>query len=189
MGDYCERCSSKPNSIWRNGICQCNTGYAEVNGVCTLRTLATVSCNVATFFDSQLQKCLPCSDGCLSCIDCYDCTQCRPDYILDPKTALCLEVCGDGKRYTSACDDGNNIDGDGCSKDCRIEVGSSCYGGSPNSKDICSARLPTAIAIESRGQTRLFGKVVLNVRINHLPAALITSPHDCKDSCGSVLVT
>ncbi len=120
MGDYCERCASKPNSLFRNGICQCNTGYVDLNGACVLKTDAASECNVGTYSDNQLKKCLPCSDGCLSCRDCYDCSQCRPDYVLQTKTGLCVEVCGDGKRYTSGCDDGNNIDGDGCSKDCKV---------------------------------------------------------------------
>ncbi len=42
MGDYCERCASKPNSVWNNGICKCNTGYADVNGVCTLVTAVSI---------------------------------------------------------------------------------------------------------------------------------------------------
>jgi cysteine-rich repeat protein len=29
-------------------------------------------------------------------------------------------MCGDGKRFVLECDDENNFDGDGCSKDCRI---------------------------------------------------------------------
>lgn len=91
-----------------------------MSGACSLKTSVSVSCNVGTFFEGQLQKCLPCSDGCLSCKDCYDCSQCRPDYTLEPKTGLCLEVCGDGKKYVLACDDGNNVDGDGCSKDCNV---------------------------------------------------------------------
>jgi cysteine-rich repeat protein len=123
----------------------------------------------------------------LSCKDCYECTQCRPDYTLDAKTGLCLEVCGDGKRYTAECDDGNNVDGDGCSKDCNAEVGFSCYGGSPSSKDSCTAVLPSTVSIESRGQTRLYGKVVLNVRLNYLPKALLASANDCKESCNTVL--
>lgn len=90
IGDYCERCASKPNSVFTNGICQCNNGYVDLNGVCTLKTVCDVECNVGTYFDSQLQKCLPCSDGCLSCKTCYDCTQCRPDYNLDAKSGLCL---------------------------------------------------------------------------------------------------
>jgi cysteine-rich repeat protein len=98
-----------------------------------------------------------------------------------------LEICGDGKKYTSECDDGNNIDGDGCSKDCNLEVGFSCYGGSPKTKDTCTSVLPSSISIEDRGQSRLYGKVVLNVRLNFLPRPLITSANDCKDACGSVL--
>jgi len=35
----------------------------------------------------------------------------------------CLDVCGDGKRMNDSieCDDGNKVDGDGCSKNCEIE--------------------------------------------------------------------
>jgi cysteine-rich repeat protein len=29
-------------------------------------------------------------------------------------------MCGDGKRFILQCDDGNNEDGDGCSRDCKI---------------------------------------------------------------------
>jgi cysteine-rich repeat protein len=100
-----------------------------------------------------------------------------------------LEICGDGKKYTSDCDDGNNVDGDGCSKDCNVEVGFSCYGGSPSTKDTCTAVLPSAISIENRGQSRLYGKVVLNVRLNFLPRALLNSANDCRDACGSVLTS
>ena len=42
IGDYCERCASKPNSFFREGICQCNNGFADVNGVCTLKTTVSV---------------------------------------------------------------------------------------------------------------------------------------------------
>jgi cysteine-rich repeat protein len=98
-----------------------------------------------------------------------------------------LEICGDGKKYTSECDDGNNINGDGCSKDCNLEVGFSCYGGSPRTRDTCTSVLPSFISIEDKGQSRLYGKVVLNVRLNFLPRSLITSANDCKDACSSVL--
>lgn len=152
-----------------------------------MSTQATVTCNVATFFDKQLQKCLPCTDGCLSCTSCYSCSQCRPDYTYNAISSLCNEICGDGKRYTVQCDDGNNINGDGCSMDCKIEVGYSCYGGSPKSKDSCSSLLPKAISIVPKGQSRLFGKVILNVALNYLPTALISSVNDCRDSCNSVL--
>lgn len=41
-------------------------------------------------------------------------------------------VCGDGRRrFREACDDGNLIDGDGCSATCRVESGYRCTAPSP----------------------------------------------------------
>jgi cysteine-rich repeat protein len=43
------------------------------------------------------------------------------------KTQACSPVCGDGSQDSGeACDDGNLIDGDGCSHDCKIEPGFVC---------------------------------------------------------------
>ena len=53
---------------------------------------------------------------------------------------ICTEVCGDGVRVNSIqtyWDDGNNINYDGCSSVCSIELGWTCSGGSTISKDIC----------------------------------------------------
>jgi cysteine-rich repeat protein len=36
------------------------------------------------------------------------------------QTSFCAEICGDGKRFEYECDDGNNINGDGCSDSCFI---------------------------------------------------------------------
>ncbi len=51
----------------------------------------------------------------------------------------CEEVCGDGVRVGNAheCDDGNTVDGDGCSSSCEIETGYHCSGESPASADKC----------------------------------------------------
>jgi hypothetical protein len=68
-----------------------------------------------------------------------------------------------------ACDDGNNVNGDGCSSDCKIEVGYNCIGGSPNSKDACTTFRPSAISITQSGQSHLMNKIILNVRVNYLP--------------------
>jgi cysteine-rich repeat protein len=51
----------------------------------------------------------------------------------------CREKCGDGlNKGTYACDDGNNVGGDGCSSVCTIEDGVTCAGGSATSKDVCT---------------------------------------------------
>jgi hypothetical protein len=86
-----------------------------------------------------------------------------------------------------ACDDGNNVDGDGCSKDCRIEPGFNCVGGSPSTPDVCSSFLPPALIFTQSGQTHLTNRIVLNVRLNYLPQSLIKSAKDCKNGCDSVL--
>ena len=35
------------------------------------------------------------------------------------------------------CDDGNNVNGDGCDSNCRVEWGWYCFNGGPNNKDTC----------------------------------------------------
>ena len=52
----------------------------------------------------------------------------------------CSEICGDGKRFniiSTYWDDGNTLNGDGCSSSWSIEAGWSCSGGSTSSKDTC----------------------------------------------------
>ena len=89
---YCERCYTKPSSTWVNGVCQCNSGLADINGQCVVPPPAnkTASCNVATYFDTQQLRCLPCTSGCLSCTSCYTCTSCQPGFYLDFASSLCL---------------------------------------------------------------------------------------------------
>ena len=106
---------------------------------------------------------------------------------MDFRTNLCVETCGDGRKFTLECDDGNNVDGDGCSNDCKVEVGSVCTGGSPQSKDLCSRNKPNRVDILSTGQAHLYGKIVLNIKVNYLPMELINSAVDCKDKCENIL--
>ena len=58
----------------------------------------------------------------------------------DPKTNRkeCAEICGDGLNLGEfECDDGNLINGDGCSKECNKEFGYECHGGNVSAPDIC----------------------------------------------------
>ena len=49
--------------------------------------------------------------------------------------SICIDKCGDGFRNTLPCDDGNVLDGDGCSSDCKIEQFYTCQ--IINSQEIC----------------------------------------------------
>lgn len=84
------------------------------------------------------------------------------------------------------CDDGNSVSGDGCSSTCQLEAGWTCTGGSPTSKDVCSKAIP-ALKIISTGQSHIWGKVLLNIKLNYLPIALIQNANDCRSKCSNVL--
>jgi cysteine-rich repeat protein len=60
----------------------------------------------------------------------YDCSR-HCDIIL-------LATCGDGKRFGSEqCDDGNKVNGDGCSSTCTLESGYIC----PTPGSPCTSKL------------------------------------------------
>ncbi len=39
---------------------------------------------------------------------------------------VCKEICGDGEAMADDCDDGNNVNGDGCDSVCKLEVDFAC---------------------------------------------------------------
>lgn len=46
--------------------------------------------------------------------------------------------------------------------------------------------MPSALSFSSSGQSHQWGKIILNVRVNYLPDALIQSS-DCANSCKNIL--
>lgn len=61
--------------------------------------------------------------------DCNAC-DCTPEGIWACDTQECPATCGDGiKGEKEECDDGNVVDGDGCSNGCTLENGDVCEGG------------------------------------------------------------
>lgn len=172
------------NSVWNGTTCVCFVSNSYWNGQGCVPALPPLppagptgpghrhhhqgSCSAGTFFDQPAQKCLPCTEGCISCTNCTECLNCGPGY--SKVGLICKEICGDGLRFTLPCDDGNNIDGDGCSSICKVEAGYTCSGGSPNSKDICTFLRPQRIIMAQTGQTISTGKVSINVRLNWLPS-------------------
>ncbi|EKX47722.1 hypothetical protein GUITHDRAFT_106274 [Guillardia theta CCMP2712] len=68
-------------------------------------------------------------------------------YKSSPAAGACLpdelHPCGDGYRHVNEeCDDGNTVDGDGCSAQCAVEDFYSCVGGTSTSQDRCSFNSP-----------------------------------------------
>ena len=189
-GDKCISCSA--GQVWDGSKCVTKpvdpvdpTNPVDPNPVDPNRPAP--SCPVGTHWDQQQLRCLPCAPGCYSCPDCYSCDSCKPGFYRKSNSPLCDEVCGDGKRFILPCDDGNNQNGDGCSSSCEIEEGYNCQGGSDKSRDSCSRGHPSAISFSTSGQSHLWGRMVINVRINYLPKALMESATDCHYKCNNVL--
>lgn len=100
----------------------------------------------------------PAKTECVDCINvhiyfegiCQNCADPNNPYftVVDDD---CWDKCGTGTRFDTsnlfglggynACDDGNLINGDGCSSDCRIELNYRCEGGSPTTPDICYSKI------------------------------------------------
>jgi len=56
--------------------------------------------------------------------------KCQAPSSSDSAASVCTEICGDGMnilRKVNECDDGNVVDGDGCSGLCQVEAGWECF--------------------------------------------------------------
>ena len=61
---------------------------------------------------------------------------------------IVIEICGDGRNLGQfECDDGNNRDGDGCSRDCNEEPGFKCITNT-NGLDVCRDIIPPMAALK-----------------------------------------
>lgn len=76
-------------------------------------------------------------DGCAYCSVMHGYTCSVADIPSDGSD--CFEICGDSYNYAEdgACDDGNQRNGDGCSKACSIEFGWECNYNTYNTADVC----------------------------------------------------
>jgi cysteine-rich repeat protein len=178
-GSTCVACA--PGQAWNGTACVTPALTPSPNNT------VTISCPQGTYWDQMQLRCLPCPSGCASCPDCYSCSSCSLGFFLQAGSPLCQEVCGDGKKFTLPCDDGNTLSGDGCSSSCQVEAGYVCAGGSPQSRDTCQKGLPSVLTIDSTGQSHVWGKVVINIKLNYVPQALIDSAADCKNQCNDVI--
>lgn len=73
--------------------------------------------------------------NCLQCTFTL-CTSCITGYSIDSSNT-CTPTCGDGViKIGEACDDGNKVNGDGCSNTCQLESNFQCV--SVSMKSVCS---------------------------------------------------
>ena len=113
-----------------NSLCSCPTGYWIVTSYCT----NIIGCIVTKFIDSQV-VCSACDLSKKLSLTNSIC-ECMPGFYIN-STGKCLEICGDGKVFYEQCDDGNTINGDGCSSICKIESQYICFNGSQTHKSNC----------------------------------------------------
>ncbi|CAD8127669.1 unnamed protein product [Paramecium sonneborni] len=110
------------------GICQdlCQYGFYFINNTCSTICGDSILAGNEQCEDGNTNKydgCYQCQYSCSqNCSDCLNgiCLICNLGFLLINNN--CMNICGDGILYSEEqCDDGNQQDGDGCSKLCEIE--------------------------------------------------------------------
>jgi cysteine-rich repeat protein len=148
-----------PNYILKGSICQKLSclPYQYVQSV-------TGCTNCTATFPFSL-ACL--STGPTSCVDGYilsngSCLTCAvvPGYALNSATGKCQDYCGDNIIITDLCDDGNNLNGDGCSSVCTIESGWTC----PN--NTCALLTPPRVKVLSMSNSPRHNTITLNIALS-----------------------
>lgn len=114
----------------------------------TCNSTGCLSCNSTQYRVLSVQFCL-CKlnyheDGLGSCVSNPTCLN-----GFNYNGVYCQEICGDGLLFDYDCDDGNNIDGDGCSSTCTIETSFSCKDGSWTTPSKCSYNQPLQLQLLS----------------------------------------
>ena len=150
----------------------CISNYILKNGVCQ-----KMSCGDTQYVDSTL-GCLNCSSNFANSLTCLSTgpLTCQPGYLLtnnscgtcttvtgytyDATTGRCKDKCGDGIIITDLCDDGNTLNGDGCSSICTIETGWRC----PN--NVCSLIATPSLTLVNIRSFPANHSVVLKVQLN-----------------------
>ncbi|CDW91263.1 fu domain containing protein [Stylonychia lemnae] len=152
----CRKCKPECATCLTYDFCtSCIYGPYQLNdGECTYFTCLD---NQYRAIKPQL-SCFECDSSCKTCqgeseFDCLSCNaedkfvaqQClscnqQPGMTepIDDSVSGCVEICGDGFNYGSyQCDDGNLINGDGCSSICIIEQGFNCTTGTKFTPSVC----------------------------------------------------
>lgn len=125
--------------------CQCIAGFTRVNSVCNFCVTGNPNCYILTRqycrndFILLSGSCVACSSISVSNKTNTSCTVCSLGYVYNGSACVCPTTvvnqtclaasCGNKRIDTGeTCDDGNVINGDGCSSLCIIEMNFYCSG-------------------------------------------------------------
>ncbi|EWS73199.1 myxococcus cysteine-rich repeat protein (macronuclear) [Tetrahymena thermophila SB210] len=140
----CQPCSNKCVSCTTNPGCdRCSSDtYKQLNAIGANECVNV--CQDGYYADQILLECLKCDQSCATCFgpSSYNCLTCSTNYYKAGSYQCIQPKCGDGilTQETEQCDDGNNLNNDGCSSTCQIEPGwKCCIANDPDpTKWICS---------------------------------------------------
>ena len=132
--DYCVDCMTdsdcsnpQPACDSATGVCvECtNVGHCgSANPYCDSASQTCVACEADTNCTNQV-----CHPSTHSCVECAGNNDCALGWMCDPIAFSCFVTtyCGNSLLDTTeGCDDGNNVDGDGCNDVCLIENNYDC---------------------------------------------------------------
>ena len=116
-------CASNLRDV-QSELISCPSGQSCLNGACICPLISGST-------TLRYTACGPrCVDTKISATDCGNCgVTCAAGQVC--QNSLCVLLCGNGKVNTEVgetCDDGNLVNGDGCSGSCSVESGWSCAG-------------------------------------------------------------
>lgn len=177
-------CGSCSGNLPTNCLTCANASYTFTSGVCILR-----QCDSGFYLNTSIQQCKRCLEYCASCSSEISCDTCITGFQVQTISIIivaqtCEEICGDGRKFYLDCDDGNSVNGDGCSADCQVESGWTCIGGNNTNSSKCYNLLPTGTKIITNGHVVLQGQVLQGMSMTYLPAGLLAN--SCSQ-CDSIL--
>ncbi|CAD8148406.1 unnamed protein product [Paramecium octaurelia] len=115
----CMDCKQNQNKLQ---CLQCQPGYFFYQNGCFQCKSECLECN-------YIDQCTKCTVPTIIPLN-GKCSQCETEKGYYEVNGKCQSKCGDYRQTTEEqCDDGNLIDGDGCSSKCTIETGFSCSNG------------------------------------------------------------
>ncbi len=162
------------------------------------------NCAEGFFLNLTSLVCQSCLENCKTCTGSANCTECLKGYSLSdnstkcsscisrtgltskPGSDVCVEICGDGIDLGMlGCDDGNTVDGDGCSSNCEVEPGFTCQkpAEGPN---VCYTTVPPSPSLKISGSknehvTLSFSRTIVSAAGTLIPTIELSLLHVAKD--------